>query len=252
VQCDTPPGQADYFEEAPRLTNFRILPDRVDFDRGIGAVDTTLIIQLSVDLGEGFSSSAPPNYKMIDNSNGAVIRESTFSQFNEATRRWSHIVSLATTTTVVKDYTIHAWISSENETILSKAQGTFSIFGFSTSPPEILWVDNPDSVRIPDAGTVDFSFFANVVHPDGQSNISEVLLALSDGSGNALTGSPFEMFDDGRLEDSGDLVAGDSVFTRRFSIGPGNQPDNLTVRYYALDRFGVSSDTLTSSLTIWR
>jgi hypothetical protein len=252
IQCDNPPGPTDYLSEMPLLTAFEISPNRVEFDRSVGAIDTTLNIEMSVTLGTGFTSSPPPEYQIIDNTNGTIIREGMFSSFLEQSRIWSQIVSIESQTTVIRQYTIYAWLKDQSGNNLSRVQGKLNITGFSTSPPEIIWVDNPDSVQIPAAGTAGFDFQAKVVHPDGQGNISRVLIDLIDNTGNALSGSPFDLFDDGRLDESGDAVAGDSVYTRRFSIGQGNQPDDLTVRYHALDRFGASSDTVSANLVIWR
>jgi hypothetical protein len=252
IQCDNPPGPTDYLSEMPLLTAFEISPNRVDFDRSAGAIDTTLNIDMSVSLSPGFTTSPPPEYQIIDNANGTIIREGMFSSFLEQNRIWTQIVSIETQTTVIREYTIYAWLKDEAGSNLSRVQGKLNITGFSSSPPEIIWVENPDSVQIPAAGNTGFDFRAKVTHPDGQSNISRVLFDLIDNTGNALNGSPFDLFDDGRLEESGDAVAGDSVYTRRFSIGTGNQPDNLIVRYHALDRFGASSDTVSTNLVIWR
>lgn len=65
-----------------------------------------------------------------------------------------------------------------------------------------------------------------------------------------LGGEPFTMLDDGDEQNSGDEEAGDGVFTRAFSIGPNNQPETYDIRAYALDRQGLSSDTISSTLTI--
>jgi hypothetical protein len=252
IQCDNPPGPSDYLSDLPLLTAFEISPNRVDFDRSAGTIDTTLNIELTVKLGLGFTTSPPPEYHILDNANGSIIREGQFSNFLAQSRTWSQIVTIETETTVIREFSIFAWLQDERGSRLSRVQGNFNITGFSTSPPQILWVENPDSVQIPAVGSTDFNFEAKVVHPDGQSNISRVLIDLIDNSGNALNGSPFELFDDGRLDESGDIVAGDSVYTRRFSIVQENQPDELTVRYHALDRFGASSDTVSSKLVIWR
>lgn len=254
IQCDNPPGPSDYFSDVPSLTTFEITPNRVEFDRSVGAIDTTLNIQLSVSLSSGFSTSISPEYKIVDNTSGNIIREGQFSDFLEQSSIWSQIVSIETPTTVIREFSVYAWLTDESGSRLSSVQGKFNIAGFSTSPPEILWVENPDSVQIPGSGSgsVGIDFQAKVFHPDGQNNISRVLIDLIDNSGSTLNGSPFDLFDDGRLEESGDAVAGDSVYTRRFAIGPENQPDELTVRYHALDRFGASSDTVSSNLVIWR
>jgi hypothetical protein len=252
IQCDNPPGPSDYLADIPSLTTFQITPERVDFDSSVGAIDTTLEIQLSAALRTGFITSPPPFFKIIDNDSGDLITEGLFSHFDTQNRVWSHTVSVETETTVIREYSIYAWLHNESGNSLSTVQGKFYITGFSTSPPEIEWVENPDSVQIPSTGAANFDFQAKVVHPDGQSNISRVLVDLIDNSGSPLAGSPYDMFDDGRLDESGDAVAGDSVYTRRFTIGPENQPDNLAVRYFALDRFGTSSDTVSSSLVIWR
>ncbi|MFU8859973.1 MAG: hypothetical protein ACNA8K_06085 [Cyclonatronaceae bacterium] len=252
IQCDNPPGPSDYFSDVASLTAFEITPGRVEFDRSVGAVDTTLSIQLSVSLTSGFTTSPAPDYQIIDNTTGNIVRQGQFSDFLEQSYSWSQIVLIETQTTVIREFSVYAWLSDESGSRLSAVQGKFNIVGFSTSPPEILWVENPDSVQIPATGSVSIDFQAKVFHPDGQGNISRVLIDLIDNTGSTLNGSPFDLFDDGRLEESGDAVAGDSVYTRRFAIGASNQPDELTVRYHALDRFGASSDTVSSNLVIWR
>lgn len=252
IQCDNPPGPSDYLSDVPSLTAFEITPNRIEFDRSVGAIDTTLNIQLSVSLSSGFSESMSPEYKIVDNTSGNSIREGQFSDFLEQSRIWSQIVSIETQTTVIREFSVYAWLTDESGSRLSSVQGKFNISGFSTSPPEILWTENPDSVQIPASGSVGIDFQAKVFHPDGQNNISRVLIDLIDNTGSTLNGSPFDLFDDGRLEESGDAVAGDSVYTQRFAIEPENQPDELTVRYHALDRFGASSDTVSSNLVIWR
>jgi hypothetical protein len=252
IQCDNPPGPSDYLSDVPSLTSFEITPDRIVFDSIAGAVDTTIEVQLSAALRSGFLTSPPPFYSITDNSTGEIIQEGVFSNFDTQNRVWSHIVEIETQTTVIRDYTIYTWLHNEAGNSLSTVQGKLYITGFSTSPPQIISVENPDSVQIPSTGTIDFSFQAKVVHPDGQVNISQVLVDLIDNTGSPLTGSPFELFDDGRQDESGDIIAGDSVYTRGFSIGSSNQPDNLLVRYFAIDRFGASSDTVSTGLAIWR
>ena len=105
-------------------------------------------------------------------------------------------------------------------------------------------VNNPEEVEIPSgSNTTTVLFTAKVRDADGQSNIDKVLLNFRNEDGTLLGASPFEMFDDG-ASSSGDETAADSVFSTTFTINSSNTPNNRTALYWAIDKSGLSSDTL--------
>jgi hypothetical protein len=155
---------------------------------------------------------------------------------------------------------ISVFFTSGNSLISNVASGNVTINGFPVGLPDILYVENPDTVQIPAAGqpNIGFRLRANVTHPLDQSLINRVLVDIRDFNNNLLPGSPFQLYDDGGLitlstgGTSGDEVAGDSIYTRQFQLTSTNNPDVYTLFYHATDNFGASSDTLQSTMRFVR
>ena len=127
-------------------------------------------------------------------------------------------------------------------------QATLTIEGIASSRPQIIWVNNPDSVEIPTGSTtLIIPFQAKVTDPDGQETLDRVFIAFENEDGSILVPNPNILTDTGTGLDE---VAGDSVFTITFSVNSSNSPQNRTVLYYARDKAGLFSDTLKSSFNI--
>ena len=127
-------------------------------------------------------------------------------------------------------------------------QAVLSIEGIASSPPEIIWVDNPNIVEIPTgSATLNIPFQAKVTDPDGQKTLDRVFIAFENEDGSILTPTPNILTDSGTGLDE---VAGDSVYTITFSVNSSNTPQNRTVLYFAKDKAGLFSDTLKSTFNI--
>ena len=127
-------------------------------------------------------------------------------------------------------------------------QAILSIEGIASSPPKIIWVENPNSVEIPTGSTtLNIPFQAKVTDPDGQETLDRVFIAFENEDGSILTPTPNVLTDSGTGLDE---VAGDSVYTITFSVNSSNTPQNRTVLYYAKDKAGLFSDTLKSTFNI--
>ena len=127
-------------------------------------------------------------------------------------------------------------------------QATLTIEGIASSPPQIIWVNNPGSVEIPTGSTtLTIPFKAKVTDPDGQETLDRVFIAFENEDGSILVPNPNILTDTGTGLDE---VAGDSVFTITFSVNSSNSPQNRTVLYYARDKAGLFSDTLKSTFNI--
>lgn len=245
--CDSPPGSAPYEVSPQPFASITLTPNELTFDPQAGIRDTTVTVQITARLRPGYSVQNPV-FSVRRQGLSEVFREGTLTQDSGGNLTASFSYSTSTNNSAL--FTIFVFDSGDNGIISNTLQRNLIQTGFTTQPPEIQSLAHPAVVLIPTEGTTSFRFLARVVHPEGQENIAAVLLELFDSAGNMLGGEPFTMLDDGDEQNSGDEEAGDGVFTRAFSIGPNNQPETYDIRAYALDRQGLSSDTISSTLTI--
>ena len=254
--CDKTPGIVDRTQsDANVLTDGVIEPTDFSFASQAG-MDTTLTIHLKVQVNDTTAIKGFPRYQISDNSTDSTISTGTVSQYNGSTHVFSGSVTIQANTAEFRELTLLLYAVNKQDLLTNTYRAVITIKGAQGHPPQLLSVANPDTVTIPSSGNQAIVFTAKVVDPDGQSNIDRVLFDLISANVGKLNGSPFQMYDDGNQNDvgggsgSGDVTAGDSLYTRTLQINSGNTPDNLTVRYYAIDKSGLSSDTLSKKLII--
>lgn len=254
--CDKTPGIVDRTQsDSNVLTNSVIQPTEFIFASQAG-LDTTLTIHLKVQVNDTTAIKGVPRYQISDNATDSTIIKGTISQYDATTHTFSGSAKIQATTNEFRELTLLLYAVNKQNLLTNTFQAVITIKGVKGHPPELLSVANPDTVTIPTSGNQPIVFTAKVIDPDGQNNIDRVLLDLVSANVGKLNGSPFQMYDDGNQNDigggsgSGDVTAGDSVYTRTFQINSGNTPDKLTVRYYAIDKSGLSSDTLSRQLII--
>jgi hypothetical protein len=157
---------------------------------------------------------------------------------------------LITTTTLSDRYTLTGSIQADQS---SPTWSEFAIpqLAQTGEPPVILSYDVPSPVTIPASGNKTIPFTAKVTDPDGQVSLQSVNLDLLNDQGQLIGNSPYSMKDDGG-DESGDTVAGDSIYTVTFSINSQNQPAEYQARIYAEDNVGLQSDTVQTSFILER
>ena len=245
--CDSPPGASPYEEIPAPFSSISIDPSIVIFDSTQEITDTTLTIQIVASLKPDAITNNP-QFTVSRHGSSTVFREGTLQPDNNDTVSGSFTFSVPSNT--FQDFTVYVFDETESGRVSNSFQTQLQLQGFTTLPPEILSFNFPSVVQIPTEGFQPIRFETEVEHPQGQAQILSVFLALFDTEGNQLGGEPFTMLDDGDEAGSGDLEEGDGVFTRTLEIGPNNQPDTYEVFTWAIDRQGLSSDTLSSTLTI--
>lgn len=245
--CDSPPGSAPYKVSPQPFSTLTIIPNELQFDPAEGIRDTTVTIQIIAQSRPG-QMPVNPSFSVRRQGLSEAFRQGPLTMNQDGSLTGEFTFNTATNNSL--ELTVFVFDAPQEGVLSNTLQRRLIQTGFTTQPPQIINFDHPSVVTIPTEGTVAFRFETEVFHPEGQENILSVLLELFDSAGNLLGGEPFLMLDDGDVQNSGDLDAGDGIFTRAFSIGPGNQPEVYDVRTYALDRHGLSSDTLTSTFTI--
>ena len=238
------------------IESVQVSPQNITFNQDLGVKDSTITINIIGTYKLVTTTSvitATFRYEMTRNSDTATIRSGEF-ELNESNATFSASFNLETNTTDFNDYLIYIYAIREDLVVSNTAQSTVKIRGFTAGLPEILAVNNPDTVSIPSSGTTPFALMAKATHPNGQSLIDRVLVDIRDQNDNLLAGSPFTLFDDGGTgnSNSGDAVAADSIYTRTFNIGSSNNPDVYQLFYHAIDNLGASSDTVQSQMVIKR
>ena len=148
-------------------------------------------------------------------------------------------------------------LQSQNELILSfrakDFDGNFSqdvqdsIF-FENNPPHILEVSGPDTVKRSQSQT--YVLTARVIDPQGISDIDNVIFNVIKPDGNPSQSNPFSMSDIGDKDVSGDLVAGDGIFSYPLQIGPTTDLGAFTFSIQAQDKSGAQSDVVIHVISV--
>ncbi|MBC8042432.1 MAG: hypothetical protein IAF08_03215 [Rhizobacter sp.] len=142
----------------------------------------------------------------------------------------------------IGDYTIAVVAQDDFGQSGSNARKKIRFFRFNT-PPVLQSVSAPDTVLIPAAGDFVFKITASTTDAEGVNDITNVVATRQD---NAST---FSLLDNGDAAGlSGDLVAGDGIFTATLQVPFSNTPATRVFDYQATDRSGAKSNLITKSI----
>jgi len=140
-------------------------------------------------------------------------------------------------------YNIKYYVKNADETLQQVALGSFKFNnGQDNEPPEIAnTVVDPDTAVVTAATVIFTSVEAS--DPNGQNDILKVYFIVykPDGSTN---GSELELFDDGNVDDNGDLVAGDGIYSRLIQVDETNDKGTYRFEFQSIDRGGKSSNII--------
>lgn len=252
--CDKTPGLVDSAQTGRNLlTNGSIKPTEFSFGNQAEG-DTTLTIHLNVEVADTTALSGVPRFQLSDIAADSILSRGFLNNYDDATHQFSGSVHLTVNTNQFAEFSLFLYAENKQGLLTNTFRAVITINGAEGSPPQLISASNPDTVQIPASGNQIIVFQAKVTDPDGQDNIDRVLFDLISANTGKLAGSPFQLYDDGGRNDvgggarSGDIAAGDSVYTRTFQVGSQNTADKVTVKYYAIDKSGLSSDTLSTSL----
>jgi hypothetical protein len=246
TSCDSTPGSAPYEISPTVLSGLSVNPGNVTFTPEDGLRDSTLVITISVNK----TGDINPKSVQFTIKDDFLNEPAGQGELQLSGGIYTGTFDLTVSTSTINTYTVSVFGETPGGTLTNTIQTKIRITGILTEPPQIEFLNHPQTVQIPSTGTQAFGFEAKVVHPNGQMNITDVFLELYDSNNIQIGGRAFRMFDDGDTSGSGDLVPNDSVYTKSFQIGPQNSPDTYTIWCYAIDRQGTSSDTTFSTLSI--
>lgn len=214
-----------------------------------GFKDTTLTLNARAVISG--NSTLKPVLIITEESSGSseVISETEMNQEGDS-GVFAAGINYTTSTTNISDLLARVYLYNEQGNG-NYASSTVKIKGFSNFRPEILFVNNPDTVYRPASGSVLAKFEAKVTDDDGYSTLQGVYIrVISPQDSRDVEGSPFLMADDGSTYE--DDTAGDSLFTWSQSVTPTtNNPNrDFNIEYFAVDKGGLHSDTVRTTFSI--
>ncbi len=243
LSCDSPPGLNSVDNDLPYVQNLSVTPTNIQFNPALdGQKDTTITLNVTVDGFDFGVESVPYYYIFIDDNESPALEGKFLGNLTQQTSFQAN-VGIPTNTIDFKTYTVLV-TPSLNSPNQNYAQARVTQTGVPTIAPEILAVSNPDTVFRPSSGENIALFTVKATDVDGQDNIEKVQIRIIDQEVGEAQGSPFEMFDDGSTYS--DVAANDSVYTFSLPVTPTtNRPNrDFNIEYFALDKSGLSSDTV--------
>lgn len=245
LSCDSTVSPTDKLSNAPTVSQLIINPQTFTFTPSDGFKDTTLTVLISATI-ENVDSETMPGFVIRDKNSSTLITNGDLLAQNQA-GLFAIESEIETTTTAFNEYIVevYAYNAAGGGNFF---QTTISVEGFSNNPPEIIEVNNPEEVQRPESGSTSVSFTAKTTDIDGQTTIEGVFLRLISQVSGEVSGSPFQLFDDGSSQN--DVAANDSVFTASFPVSSTNQLQTYDILYYAVDKGGLVSDTVKTTFSI--
>ena len=114
------------------------------------------------------------------------------------------------------------------------------------APPVLSNLSAPDTVTLPSSGSIAIPLSVTAADSNGLSDIREVFFRSLDSSDPT---SKVFLFDDGSTV-SGDLVAGDGIYSRIISLSSTNERKTYRFAFQAIDTPGDTSATVLHLLTV--
>jgi hypothetical protein len=109
----------------------------------------------------------------------------------------------------------------------------------------------PDRVKINPTQTTKILLTIRVKDPQGLADIDTVQFRSFLPSGQEANNSPIQLFDDGKVDESGDVRAGDGTYSRNiFLPSQGVTPGDFKFIFRAKDKSGLVSNTIEHILTV--
>ena len=142
-------------------------------------------------------------------------------------------------------YRIEVYAQDQSNLISNSLQIPLIIMR-NNSVPRISSIVSPDTLKRPNSGFTLALFSIAVSDSDGYGDIEQAFFKrISPSSSNAIS-----LFDNGDQQGSGDILAGDGIFSRIVRIDSTALLGDQVFLFQAKDNTGAFSDSLTHTVTI--
>ena len=254
IGCDTAPGPRNIEQSAPIVSDLEFSPRSINLDAlppgsiVDGVAHFSIDVEVSVTDADSdlesvylFVLSPDPKSPSAAESIAPVTENGTFTT----------TIELVLPTAETGTYTVKVYASDLEGQLGNQATGSLMVFA-SSSPPVIEDVDMPDTVSRPNQGEppILIPIVATVSDPEGLANILRVETVVNG------AGPPLFLCDDGGIGEcnsgsqSGDIVAGDGLFTLTIRLDASNSAGSNEFVFTAYDRSGLASEPVAKTLLI--
>ena len=258
--CDSVPDSLlETSERLPQITEFSITPQRVDFaflDQSTIEGDSVHIsLDMMVEVVSLGSPLAQVSYAILStDTTGVPLRTGSLSSKGDGIHTGRANITLSALD--VESYPVLVYAIDANNRLGGEARTALEyVRTFEPSfPPVIEELIIPERIQRPAAGEPAQSliFIAEVSDPDGLNNVRTVEFW-----NESDPDTRYPLCDDGNLSpcgssiESGDVEAGDGLYTRTVFILSSNSLGFNTFIFEAIDRAGLRSQQVSHTVEIY-
>lgn len=247
--CDSVPGPSSIDQRPPQIEAFSLAPQRIVYalldEEAIDGDSVTVELNLVVTIQASDIQVAQVTYAILSpDTTAAPIHAGVLPR--SAPNIYSGTVNATISALEVTSYPVLVYVTDTDNRLGGEARSSVAyVRSFEPgSPPVIENLPIPATIQRPDAGQParSLSFVAEVSDVDGLNDVELVefwnetspgrRILLCDDGGRRTCGSSAE---------SGDVTAGDGLFTRRVFIASDNGLGTNTFVFEAIDRAGLRS-----------
>ncbi|MBE0644234.1 MAG: hypothetical protein IH600_09150 [Bacteroidetes bacterium] len=209
----------------------------------------TVPIRISVKVSEPLGSGGAVGtlrYEIRLDGKSPVLASGDL-QLSSTPLTWEADIAFARKRGDVGDYRIDVFGTDEWGTELNSGVSKFRLL-YGSKAPVILSVNAPDTVDL-QIQTVVLTLTAEVWDESGLADIKTVYFNSFLPNGRPSSGNPFNLLDDGQ-PGTGDVTAGDGIFTRKVQMPPDTPKGEYRFEFRALDYSNLSSNVVIHKLIV--
>lgn len=256
--CDSVPGPSPVDQRPPQIETFSLAPQRIVYalldEEAIDGDSVTVALNLTVTVQTSDTPVAQVAYAIISpDTTVALIQAGILPR--SATNIYSGTVNVTLSALEVQSYPVLVYVTDTDNRLGGEARSAVTyVRSFEPgSPPVIENLPIPATIQRPGAGEPARSLLlvAEVSDVDGLNDIEQVefwnetspgiRFLLCDDGGRRTCGSSAE---------SGDVTAGDGLFTRRVYITSDRTLGANTFVFEATDRAGLRSQQVRHTMEV--
>lgn len=256
--CDSVPGPSPVDQRPPQIETFSLAPQRIVYalldEEAIDGDSVTVALNLTVTVQTSDTPVAQVAYAIISpDTTVALIQAGILPR--SATNIYSGTVNVTLSALEVQSYPVLVYVTDTDNRLGGEARSAVTyVRSFEPgSPPVIENLPIPATIQRPGAGEPARSLLlvAEVSDVDGLNDIEqvefwnetlpEIRFLLCDDGGRRTCGSSAE---------SGDVTAGDGLFTRRVYITSDRTLGANTFVFEATDRAGLRSQQVRHTMEV--
>ena len=256
--CDSVPGPSSVDQRPPQIEAFSLTPQRIVYalldEEAIDGDSVTVKLNLAVRVQASDIPVAQVTYAFLSpDTTAAPIHAGVLPR--SATNIYAGTVDVTLSALEIQSYPVVVYVTDTNNRLGGEARSSVTyVRSFEPgSPPVIENLPIPTTIQRPASGEParSLSFVAEVSDADGLSDIEQVEFW-----NETSPGARFLLCDDGGRRtcgssaESGDVTAGDGLFTRRVFIASDNALGTNTFVFEAIDRAGLRSQQVRHTVEI--